>query len=256
MRTEPSSAGLVASHRLVAFTAAAGAEIDRLFRAAMAAAGRAGGPGLRSRHAAAHGVLIEFRTALVRPDGFVSAACLAETTRYRDPGSVEAELIDAVDRGAIIRDADGTIRPTVAGHAFLGDVYATQALALASRWPDEVCARVSAIALELVAAAAAAPVMREGAFAAMTPTWEPPGTPATVLLLNRLSALRYHRSDAHATAWREAGLTATQMIALQDAGGPMRDAIETRTNEIASPPFAILDDRAGELLLSDIRSLG
>jgi len=256
MRAEPLAPGLVASRRLVAFTAAAGVEIDRLFRAAMAAAGRAGGPGLRARHAAAHGVLIEFRTALARPDGFVSAACIAETTRYRESVSVEAELTDAVERGAIIRDADGTIRATVAGHAFLDDVYATQAVALESRWSGEVCARVSAVALDLVAAAATTPVMRDGSFAAMTPTWEPPGTPDTVLLLNRLSALRYHRSDAHATAWREAGLTATQMIALQDAGGPKRDAIETRTNEIASPPFAILDDRAGELFLSDIRSLG
>lgn len=246
---------MLADAGLVAFTSAAGSEIDRLFRAAMAAAGRAGGPVLRSRHPFAHGVLIEFRTSLAWPNGSVTAACIAETTRYRDSDSVAAELRDAVERGAITRDADGAIRATVAGHAFLDDVYATQAVALASRWPDDVCARVAAIAFDLVEAAAASPVMRDGSLAAMTPTWEPLGTPDTVLLLNRLSALRYHRSDAHAMAWREAGLTASEMIALQGAGGPKRDLIEARTNEIASAPFAILDDRARELFLIDIRSL-
>ena len=65
--------------------------------------------------------------------------------------------------------------------------------------------RLAAATASLVAAATSGPVLARGALAAMTPNYEPAGTPQSVLLLNRLSALRYHRSDAHAVAWRAAG---------------------------------------------------
>ena len=51
-------------------------------------------------------------------------------------------------------------------------------------------------------------------------------TPAAALLLNRLGTLRYHRADAHAAAWAEAGHTAASIQAL--GPGPARDAIEER----------------------------
>jgi hypothetical protein len=89
----------------------------------------------------------------------------------------------------------------------------------------------------------------------MTPNHEPLGTATSVLLLNRLSALRYHRSDAHAAAWREAGRTAREMLALQEAGGPERDAIEARTNEIAAPIFAVLRPEDREPFLAALAEL-
>jgi hypothetical protein len=38
------------------------------------------------------------------------------------------------------------------------------------------------------------------------PPYERPVDPHGVLLFNRLAALRYHRSDAHAAAWAARGL--------------------------------------------------
>ena len=253
---------------LVAFTAAAGRWIDLVFREAMRAAGTRGGAALRERHGSGYGnVLIEYRTTLAWPIGVVTARGIAETSRYRDPATVDAELAAAVERGSIARDADGSVHATAGGHVFLDDLYATQEAALAAHWDgrDPVVFRLAAATSTLLDAAIARPVMPDGAFAAMTPNWEPPGIGPSVLLLNRLSAMRYHRSDAHATAWRAAGLTATDMVALQESAThsattdesvrARRDAIEARTNEISAAAFDAVDpaDRAG--FVRDLQSL-
>jgi hypothetical protein len=261
--TESAAAGAVLGNAsvdgvLVGFVAAAGAEIDRLFRAAMGACARSGGAALRDRYGAGYGeLLIDFRTVLAALDGAVTAAAIAEVMRYHDAADVESSIRRAEDRGAVIRDDAGQMRATPAGHAYFDDLYAAQADALASLWAeaDESLARLTAITGELVVAASLDPLLPVGAFTAMTPNFEPVGTPDTVLLLNRLSALRYHRSDAHAIAWRSAGLSATEMVAIQGSGGSRRDAIEARTNEIAAAPFRILAEDRRRILLADLRSM-
>jgi len=244
--------------RLVGFVADAGAEIDRLFRAAMGACAQSSGAALRDRYGAGYGeLLIDFRTVLAAPDGVVTAAEFAEVMRYHDSADVESTIRRAEDRGAVIRDDDDRIRATPSGHAFLDDLYATQADALGSLWADadEALARLAAITGDIVVAASLDPLLPVAAFTAMTPNYEPAGSPATVLLLNRLSALRYHRSDAHAIAWRSAGLSATEMVAIQGTGGSRRDAIEARTNEIAAAPFRILAEDRRRTFLADLRSM-
>ena len=243
---------------LVGFVAVAGAEIDRLFRTAMGVGARSGGTALRDRYGAGYGeLLIDFRTVLAAPDGVVTAAGLAEVMRYHDAADVEASIRRAEDRGAVIRDDVGQIRATPTGHAFLDDLYATQADALGSLWADvhEELTRLVAITGDIVVAASLNPLLPVGAFTAMTPNYEPAGTSAAVLLLNRLSALRYHRSDAHAIAWKSAGLSATEMIAIQESGGSRRDAIEARTNEIAAAPFGVLAENRRGRFLADLRSM-
>lgn len=243
---------------LVAFVAAAGAEIDRLFRAAMGACARSGGATLRDRYGAGYGeLLIDFRSVLAARDGAVTAAAFAEVMRYHHSADVESLIRRAEDRGAVIRDEDGQIWASQTGHAFFDDLYAAQADALDSLWAgaDESLARLTATTGEIVADASLHPLLPVGAFTAMTPNYEPAGTPGTVLLLNRLSALRYHRSDAHAIAWRSAGLTAAEMEAIQESGGSRRDAIEARTNEIAAAPFRILAHDRRATFLADLRSM-
>ena len=243
---------------LVGFVPAAGAEIDRLFRAAMGACARSGGATLRARYGAGYGeLLVDFRSVLAAPDGVVTAAAFAEVMRYHHAADVESLIRRAEDRGAVIRDGDGQIRATPTGHGFFDDLYAAQADTLGPLWADadESLARLTATTGEIVAAASLHPLLPVGAFTAMTPNYEPAGMPATVLLLNRLSALRYHRSDAHAIAWRSAGLSAAEMVAIQESGGSRRDAIEARTNEIAAAPFRILAEDRRATFLADLRSM-
>jgi hypothetical protein len=78
----------------------------------------------------------------------------------------------------------------------------------------------------------------------MAPPYEPADATAELLLHTRLSALRYHRADAHAAAWRAAGLTSTAITEL--AASPIRDAIEAETNHRNDLAYTTLsrDERA------------
>jgi hypothetical protein len=59
-----------------------------------------------------------------------------------------------------------------------------------------------------------------------------------VVLAERLTPLRFHRFDAHVAAWRAAGLTVEQVVAL--GPGPERTAIEEATNLAAARPYEVL----------------
>jgi hypothetical protein len=224
--------------------------------------GQRTGRSLTERHGRGAGVLtIDLRTVLIDPDRSVSAADLAELTRYQDPASVATMIDEVAARGMIVVDATGAIRGTDRCRAFLRDVYAGQAEVLADYWSPAAVAALTPVLGDLVRAALAKaglavdpasagddradyPLAGPGggsALGATSPPAEPNGTPDAVLLLNRLSTMRYHRSDAHAAAWREAGLTAPEMIERQARGGPERDTIERRTTELAAAPYRSVD---------------
>src|SRR5262249_14965163 len=78
-------------------------------------------------------------------------------------------------------------------------------------------------------------------FAAFAPPHERVGDPPALVLFNRLAALRYHRSDAHAAAWSSRGLTAAGVQELP-AGTPLRREIEGDTTHRDAPPFAALTE--------------
>ncbi len=232
----------------------AAAAIDATFRNAMRVCGVRGGPGLRERHPPKFAViLVDFRTSLAWPERWISRSDFAEVSRYQRVEDSEGSLAGAVERGALEQDSSGAFRASAAGHAFIDDLYATQDRILGELWAGEVgtVRRLARVLADLVAAAARAAV-EPGCFHAMEPAFEPAGIDPGVLVLNRLSALRYARSDAHAAAWRAAGLTAAQMVELQSVGGDRRDAIEERTNELVAPVFAGVDLAA---LVDDLNRL-
>src|SRR5262249_60058576 len=70
-----------------------------------------------------------------------------------------------------------------------------------------------------------------GGCGAGPPPYEPADATVGVLLHHRLSVLRYHRADAHATAWQAAGLTSEGMRQLP--AGPGRAALEAGANPLA-----------------------
>jgi hypothetical protein len=87
----------------------------------------------------------------------------------------------------------------------------------------------------------------------MAPVWEPRGAPPGLLVLNRLSAMRYHRADAHAAAWTAAGLTAAQVVAMPH--DRERDPIEAETNRRAAAPYRVLPAADRIVLLADLAAL-
>ncbi|MFY1653148.1 hypothetical protein ACN27J_19945 [Solwaraspora sp. WMMB762] len=237
--------------------------IDRVHRAAMAAADTAGAE-LRQRYGgpAAVGYLVDLRTRLAAPAGLVDAAGFAAVTRYQDPASCQRVLDKQVAYGMLVRHPDGALRATERGGAFLTDLYALHAAVTGQIWGAEHAARlVRLVELtgRLLAAALADPGTADpgtggqDAFRAVAPPYEPEGTPAGVLLLNRLTVLRYHRADAHAAAWTAAGHTARSIVDLPP--GPARLAIEQETDRRAAGPYQALEPEQRLTLLADLAAL-
>lgn len=254
-------------HRFAALVAPV---IDRVFFGGIAAGRARGGAELSQRYGgpAATGFLLEFRTRLAAPRGVVSASGFAAVTRYRDPAECQRALDKQVAYGMIHRwgptdprtspepgpsGGDAGFRATERGRAFLAEIYALHATVTAELWADEHPARVGRLLDVLGRLLVAAEETGGEAYGAMAPPYEPDGTPPGVLLLNRLSTLRYHRADAHAAAWIAAGHTAQSIAALPP--GPERTAIEQETDRRAAPPYAVLTAQERLVLLADLAAL-
>jgi hypothetical protein len=156
----------------------------------------------------------------------------------------------------------GTISASERGHDFLRDLYALHGRVLGERWERHhagAVERLNALLARLIAAAGAGPASRvpPAAWAVQAPPYEPAGTPPGVLLLNRLSTMRYHRADAHAAAWQAAGLTAAEIQAMPwgTSWTMQRQKIEDDTNENAAPPYAVLTVHERLCLLADLAAL-
>jgi hypothetical protein len=110
-------------------------------------------------------------------------------------------------------------------------------------------------ALLPIAEQAAAAVSETGGAAAriMTPPYDPPDASPALRLAERLSVLRFHRFDAHAEAWRDEGLSAEQVQALEP--GEQRDRIEAETNRRAAAPYAVLEPQQRLDLLGGLQQL-
>jgi hypothetical protein len=116
--------------------------------------------------------------------------------------------------------------------------------------------RVDRINLVLGRVLAEASATGGAAWSAQASPYEPPGTPPSVLLLNRLSTLRYHGADAHAAPWQAAGLTAAEIAAIPwGRWSPQRRAVEDDTGARAAAPYAVLTPEERLRLLADLSAL-
>jgi hypothetical protein len=225
--------------------------VTRVFARGMAYAREHGGRELVQRYggSAAVGALIEFRTSLAWPGRVVEPAQFAAVMRYRDLAEADRSIEGHVAHGTLERVAGGGFRATEAGHRFLAELYDQQAGATAELWRDEPdrVGRLNGVLDRLLAAAAGG-----DALAAMAPAFEPDHAAPGLLLLNRLSSLRYHRADAHAAAWAAAGLTAAEIVALR---GPARDRVKAETDRLAGAPYAVLSPEERITMLANLAAL-
>jgi hypothetical protein len=214
------------------------------------------------------GFLTDLRFTLpLRP---LTRRSLTTIYRYGDAASLDAEIREHLDQGALEEDGDGALRPTAKALAFIDGLYAVHAATTERIWAGRDLQTLADLAGRVVDAAGAEPGRESGgdpngdhggepsgelggAFAAMAPPYEPVGTPAGVLLFNRLAALRYHRADAHAAAWRTAGLTAAEIVAL--GRGPLRDRIERETNQRAAAPYGAITEHERALFHDGLLAL-
>jgi hypothetical protein len=192
----------------------------------------------------------QLRTALAaRP---VTAAGIAAVYRYRDPGEVRGDLDGLRAAGLIHAAGDGAIAATETGRAVLAGMYQAGAEVTGQLWNqhDNALASLNDLAGRVVQAGLAT---GGDAYMTMAPPYEPADAAVGVLLHHRLSVLRYHRADAHATAWQAAGLTSEAMRQLP--AGPVRAAIEAETNRLAGAPYATLSVDERVALLAGLAAL-
>ncbi|MGN9812289.1 hypothetical protein ACTMSW_23405 [Micromonospora sp. BQ11] len=247
----------LAPHRFAGLVAPA---VDRAFVAGMLAGRDGGGAELSQRYGgpAATGFLVELRTRLAVPGGTVDGAGFAAVTRYRDPATCQRALDKHVAYGMIHRRPDGGLSATERGTAFLTELYQVHAEVTEELWAghdDRVRRLVEAFGRVLAYALVLAEDGGEpdGAFTAVAPPHEPDGTPAGVLLLNRLGALRYHRADAHAAAWTAAGHSPASITELEPGSELL--AIELETDRRAAGPYLVLTAEERLSVLADLAAL-
>ncbi|WP_433240188.1 hypothetical protein ACQPYK_34025 [Streptosporangium sp. CA-135522] len=187
-------------------------------------------------------LLIDLRYVLpVRP---LTPEGLAALYRYNPFDDAEIGL--QLAQGALVLDDGGLLHATDRALAFVKDLYEVHAAVTGRMWAAHTdrLPELADFAGRLLTAGAGS---GGTAFAQASPPHEPEGTPAGVLLFNRLAALRYHRADVHAAAWRDAGLTAAQIVTL--TSGPVRNRIEAETNRRAALPYETLSTRERQALL-------
>ncbi len=209
------------------------------------AAARAVGRELPGTPDPSPGFLNDLRFTLpLRP---LTRAALAAIYRYGTAAEREDALQDHLDRGTLTETPDGLLRATDRGLATIHGLYALHAAAVERIWPGHDVPALAALAAEVLSQAQQDhPEPTSGALAVVAPPYEPQGAPPGVLLFNRLAALRYHRADAHAAAWRAEGLSVAGIVALKP--GPVRERIESRTNQLAARPYGILTEAEREFL--------
>lgn len=214
-------------------------------------AARSEGPDLLRRHGLSSAVpLIELRLGLpLRPVPLPQARAVL---RYVDGPDFAAGLAAQVEAG-VVAIADEAVVLTDAGRLFCADLSDVHERTADRLWSARgaTLPGLADLAGRLVQAAQADPP--GPAFLAWAPAYEPVDAAPGLLLFGRLCALRYHRADAHAVAWTEAGFTVAQVQALPP--GPVRDAIEVRTDELAAAPYAALTESERLTLLAGLGAL-
>jgi hypothetical protein len=197
------------------------------------------------------GSLLELRSALL--SGSVARRTLDAVARYMPPGALDEELTVQVAQETLTVDpGTGATSLTADGRSAVDALYDLHARVTAEAWTgrDDTVRRLCGVAGRLLDAARPT---GGPAFAGLGRPFERAGDPPSLLLFNRLAAMRYHRADAHASAWAAAGHDATSIDELPP--GPERDAIEEDTNRRAAPPYAALTATERDDLVAGLSGL-
>ena len=169
--------------------------------------------------------------------GPISMNEFSELLRYRHFGSPETFLNGLVERGAVTVNSDGSFETTEAARDVAKQVVELQCATIDSLWAPR---RSSHVGLRVLADRAVAAAVADDSVLARynNRSWLPENASDAAVIWTACVTLRMHRSDAHARAWAERGHTADSVRELES--GAEREAIEARTNELASPPWAAL----------------
>ncbi|HLJ67416.1 MAG TPA: hypothetical protein VKX16_08655 [Chloroflexota bacterium] len=204
------------SPALLEAVAALTLEIDRL----VIAGHRAAAPFARQlreelglNHMQDFGVLPTCRRLLLVPHGMTLAEGLA-LNRYHPPEEVKSTLQRHVDED-LLTSGGSRYAVTPSGRMLLIRLTSMLQTAIDSLWTDGATVRGAVTAASaLLKAVPALPRALYPAFSADRAGYLPRDASPAFRLWSTLGTLRYLRADAHALAWRDAGLSAPEIVAL------------------------------------------
>lgn len=172
------------------------------------------------------------------PDREVTIDDVRAVYRYHPEERVEASLAEVTAGAVVEQTAGGRYRLTPKGQALTMKLLETTATAAQELWsarPERIpgLAATAGRVMDVASATGGA------GYRMVTPPYLPDGITPAYVLVERVTALRWYRFDAHVGAWEAAGLTPEAIRAM--TAGPERDAIEAETNRRAAPPYADLE---------------
>jgi hypothetical protein len=185
--------------------------------------------------------------------GPISAAEFAELNRYEHFGPAAPFLQGMADRGAVTINSDGSFVATDAGASVAKELIALQIATIDQLYAPCRSSLPTLRALTERARIAAVGDPNSPLAKYSGRAWLPEDASDGAHIWNNSIVLRMHRSDAHAMAWKEKGRTAADMKA--SGPGSDRDAIDTRTNELAAVPWSGLDASERLTLLAGLAAL-
>ncbi len=181
---------------------------------------------------------------------------VAATADVRRVFTYEEGLYDAVvphlvERGLVAADS-ATVALTPAGRGGMERLHEGSAGVADLLWGDrsedvETCVTLLGHVLD-------ATPPRQGAYAVLAPVYAPDGASPCGVLAEQLSAVRFHRFDAHVDAWAARGLTVRSVRELGE-DDPRRAEVESDTNTRNGELWAPLDPEDRMRLLDVLRSL-
>jgi hypothetical protein len=158
--------------------------------------------------------------------------------RYMPTEAVDAGIGDALGAGVLTRPERGKLHLTARGQGLVIDLYRATETLVTEMWAQN--SEQIEVLVPLTAKALAAAVPTGGpAFSVVATPYEPEGASPAMIVAERLTPLRFHRFDAHVTAWQQAGLSVEEVQSL--TYGPQREAVEEKTNQLSAAPYAALD---------------
>jgi hypothetical protein len=189
--------------------------------------------------------------AVVEPGEAFPASSVEAVFRYVPREQVAAGVAELTGAGLVEPVEPAALVVTPAGLEVLAELHGVSATITAERWPDGP----PLAALDALAARAVEAARPSGgpAFALVTPARDDPEAAPSALLGERLTALRFHRFDAHVAAWTAAGLTALEVAQLPP--GDARDEIEAATNRHAADAYRGLTTEERLDLLAGLAAL-
>ena len=188
----------------------------------------------------------------VAPGSPIARASILSVYVYQDTSVIDRKIDGLVEAGLLTDLGDGQVRLTEVGLGLIAHIHTCTENAVRVLWSGHED-RVTALADVVDRAARSAMTDGGPACMVMAPVGEPAGATVPALLAERLTALRFHRFDAHVAAWTTAGMTADQIKNLPP--GPTRNAIELDTNRRAATPYVVLDPAERLILLAGLGAL-